>query len=134
MKKPPDTLKEFEKLFGKQPDGCDLAKVTHCQESLRIVTLCRAAMDLPTPSLYQYFQAWDKSAEERNPLQVGRLLAVSGRWEAAWSLARLYVDQVAKQEAATGKRVFNKGHTLCNVARVGSLICAGYAAFSASLS
>jgi len=119
MNQTPDILKDFTALFGNQPDGCDRGRVTHCQESPRIVTLCRAAMAEAAPALYQYFQAWDSSADTLNPLALSHLLAVNGRREAAWSLACLYVDQVAKQEAATGQRVPNKGHPVCNVALVG---------------
>jgi hypothetical protein len=34
-------------------------------------------------------------------------------------LPRVHVDQVAKQGRATGQRVADKGHTLCNVPPVG---------------
>jgi hypothetical protein len=115
----PTRLDDFKELFGEQPNGCDANKVTHCKESPRIVKLCQAAMECQTAELYEYLAAWDKSALERTPHMIQQLLARSGRWEAAWSLARLHVDQVMKRELQTGQRDTNKGHPLCNVALVG---------------
>jgi hypothetical protein len=112
-------LDEFTELFGSQPNGCDTNKVTHCQESPRIVTLCQATMKCQTADLYGYFAAWDGSEANRNPHMIQQCLARFGRWEAAWSLARLHVDQVMKRETETGQRDTNKGHPLCNVALVG---------------
>jgi hypothetical protein len=116
------TLSDFTSLFGKQPDGCDQARVGHCQESPNIVTRCRAAMDGLTEELFGYFEDWEKSADTNKPFVVEQSLAMGGRWEAAWSLARLHVDQVVKRELATGARVASKGHPLCNVALVGRRI------------
>ena len=118
----PTRLDDFKELFGEQPNGCDANKVTHCKESPRIVTLCQAAMECHTAELYEYLAAWDQSALERTPHMIQQLLARFGRWEAAWSLARLHVDQVMKRELQTVQRDANKGHPLCNVALVGQAL------------
>jgi hypothetical protein len=116
------TLADFTALFGDQPNGCDKARVGHCQKSPNIVTLCRAAMTGLTEELFDYFKDWDQSDDENKPYVVEQILAANGRWEAAWSIARLHVDQVMKRELATGTRVAGKGHPLCNVALVGGRI------------
>src|SRR5262249_10647471 len=46
--------------------------------------------------LFDYFKKWDDSEDGRKPRDIESLLARMGRWEAAWSLARVHVDQVAK--------------------------------------
>jgi hypothetical protein len=76
-------------------------------------------MDMKTPELYEYFERWDKSKDDRKPLVVELWLAHNGRWEAAWSLAQLHVDQIMKKEVTTKKRISHKGHPLCNVALLG---------------
>jgi len=76
-------------------------------------------MERPIPELYDYFEAWEQSAEDYKPRRIEFLLAANGRCEAAWSVARLHVDQVTKRESATGMRNPEKGHPLCNVALVG---------------
>jgi hypothetical protein len=116
------TLSEFTALFGNQPDGCDQDRIGHCKESPNIVTRCRAAMDGLAEELFDYFEDWDRSADGNKPYAVEQFLAANGRWEAAWSIARLHVDQVMKREFATGARVVGKGHPLCNVALVGQRI------------
>jgi hypothetical protein len=115
-------LDSFRQLFGNQPDGCDAASVGHCQESPHIVTLCREAMGRPTAELYDYFEDWDKSADERRPYAIEQILALNGRWEAAWSIARLHIDQIMKRELVTGTRLVQKGHPFCNAALVGRAI------------
>jgi hypothetical protein len=112
----------FTQLFGEQPNGCDANKVTHCRESPQIVTLCRDAMTTPAAELYDYFALWDQSAEDRTPHMTERLLAQFGRWEAAWSVARLHVAQVMQWELTTGRRDPNKGHPLCNAALIGAVL------------
>src|SRR4051812_28702934 len=119
MTQPTDIRKDFEQLFGDQPSFNAVqilslvpAQVLHCGTSPRIVSLCGAAMARPTAELFEYFQAWDQSSTLLKPQGIEDALARSGRWEAAWSVARLHLDQVAKQEAATGQRVPNKGHPL----------------------
>lgn len=115
-------LAEFTALFGSQPNGCDQTRIGHCQESPNIVMRCRAAMDRLAEELFDYFEAWDQSVNDNRPFVVEQVLAASGRWEAAWSIARLHADQIAKRELASGKRVENKGHALCNVALMGQRI------------
>jgi hypothetical protein len=119
MTTPTSIVADFTDLFGEQPNGCDAVKVSHCKESPRIVTLCRAALGCETSDLFDYFKKWDDSKDGLKPRDIEYQLACMGRWEAAWSLARVHVDQVAKQEQATGQRVADKGHPLCNVALVG---------------
>lgn len=115
-------LAEFTGLFGNQPNGCDQARIGHCKESPNIVTRCRAAMDSVAEELFDYFEAWDQSIDYNKPYVVEQVLAANGRWEAAWSIARLHADQVVKRELTTGKRVGHKGHPLCNVALMGRTI------------
>jgi hypothetical protein len=115
-------LAEFTGLFGNQPNGCDQARIGHCKESPNIVTRCRAAMDSFAEELFDYFEAWDLSIDYNKPYVVEQVLAANGRWEAAWSIARLHADQVVKRELTTGKRVGHKGHPLCNVALMGRTI------------
>ena len=114
-------VEEFTGLFGKPPNGYN-PEVGHCRTSPRIVELCREAMNRPSPELFGYFEEWDKSQDCLKPYNIERHLADAGRWEAAWSVARLHVDQVAKQERTKGKREIFKGHPLCNVALVGDAL------------
>lgn len=119
----------FETVFGRQPDGGEddrlFAEALHCQMTPPVIEACRAALALGTPALYEYFEAWDRSTSwtpgkgDRRPRDMEGCLAANGRWESAWMLARLHVDQVAKQEAMTGERIPHKGHPLCNVALLG---------------
>src|SRR5262249_52882423 len=83
---------------------------------------CRAAMESLAEDLFDYFEAWDQSQDKNKPLIVEQALAANGRWEAAWSIARLHVDQVVKRELATGERVEHKGHPFCGVALLGQRI------------
>src|SRR5437773_2669462 len=115
-------IAEFTALFGNQPNGCDQARIGHCQESPNIVARCRAAMENLNEELFGYFEDWERSADQNKPFVVEQVLAANGRWEAAWSIAQLHLDQVIKRELATGARVAGKGHPLCNVALVGRQI------------
>lgn len=126
---PPNTIaQEFKSLFGPQPDGCDLEVVLHSDKSSRIVDLCRGGMDLLGPAiLLEYFEQWELSTPDpraarpsKKPWFVVEQLILNGRWEAGWSVARLYLDQVMKQESATGDRYPKKGHVLCSLALAGS--------------
>jgi hypothetical protein len=114
-----DLVEEFAKLFGMQPNGLN-PEVGHCRNSPRIVGLCREAMGRSSAELFEYFEEWEQSRDGRKPRDIEFLLATAGRWEAAWSIARLHVDQVTKREKTSGLRNVGKGHPLCNVALVGS--------------
>lgn len=123
----PGTIRRlFVTVFGDQPNGCnDNPEVLAGRLSAPIAEACRAAMDLKTPVLHEYFEAWDRSGSPgrgepaQTPRHVEAGLAYHGLPESAWLLARLHVDQVVKQEAATGERVPDKGRSLANVALLG---------------
>src|SRR5882672_9346519 len=93
-------LAEFMELFGNQPNGCDYIRIGHCKESPNIVSRCRAALDDVNEQLLDYFVNWDTSEDDKKPYAVEQVLAANGRWEAAWSIARLHADQVLKRELA----------------------------------
>lgn len=116
-------LAELQDIFGDQPNGCRARpRFGDCMMNPIIVRRCVAAMKSKSADLFDYFERWDESDPNFKPHDIERLLALNGRWEAAWSLARLHVDQIVKRELATGKRVAAKGHALCNVALVGHAI------------
>lgn len=115
-----ELLDEFYGLFGKN-GGDQLPGNVGISRSA--ASVCHELMKLEEPILLEYFEAWEKRAEdEQKPFGIEQILAITRQqWEGAWSLAQLHYDQLLKAEARAKDRM-HKGHPACNLALLGRAI------------